>query len=324
MLSQHVDMEDLYITRTIEQSDQSLDEIIQKRYPLVLCGGGDGTAMRIVEQMRRKVKAHREAGEDCRMPKFGLLKLGTGNGWAGQLRVPQKVEPIWALRQLRLEDLQFTEFNMIETEDRLFHFGGFGADAMILNDYINLKNKFTRGLLWKLANSITGYLWATFAVAIPRVAIKKWRINVRVINNSDEPIYRITYSGGAVPLPVKKGEVFFAKPTLIASVGTTENYGFNLKVFPYACRMKGYMHLRLTDTPVFAGIRQIRNIWRGDWESPYLYDYLVKDIIIESDEDMPFQLGGDPEGYRKSARFKVSDFLVDVLDFRKMGQTRRQ
>lgn len=322
MLGQHVDVEDLYITQTIEQSDRSLDEIIEKRYPLVLCGGGDGTAMRIIEQMRRKVEEHRAAGEDCRMPRFGLLKLGTGNGWAGLLRVPRKVKPIWALRQMRPEDLRFTEFNMIETEDRLFHFGGFGADAMILNDYINLKNRFSSGPLWKMANSIAGYLWATFAVAVPRVAIKKWRINVRVINNSDEPVYRVTYSGGEVEAPVKKGEVLFAAPTLIASVGTTENYGFDLKIFPYACRKKGYMHLRLTDTPVLPAMRRLRDIWTGKWESPNLHDFLVKDIIIESDEEMPFQLGGDPEGYRKSARFKVSDFLPDVLDFRKIEKIR--
>ena len=317
MISRHVDIDDVFVTRTIEQSDQSLDEIIERRYPLVLSGGGDGTAMRVIEQMRRKVARRNAAGGDFAVPKFGLLKLGTGNGWAGLLETPGKVEPIWALRQSRAHELKFTPFNMIEAENRLFHFGGFGLDALVLNNYINLKNKFTSGFLWKLANSMAGYLWATFAISAPQVMLRHFALHARIVNNSDDPVYRVGPDGALVELPLKKGETIYDSRTLLIGFGTTTNYGFQLKVYPWACAKPGYMQLRTADTNVPQVIRNIRPIWTGHPGVPGLADWLVKDVIVESAESMPFQLGGDPEGYRERAHFKVSDFTVDMLDFRR-------
>ena len=317
MISKHVDVDDIYITKTIEQSDQSLDEIIQKRYPLVLCGGGDGTAMRIVEQMRLKVGRLNQAGGDYRMPRFGLLKLGTGNGWAGLLETPPKVEPIWALRQRREDELKFTAFNMIQCDERLFHFGGFGLDAMILNNYIELKNKFSKGFMWKVSNSMAGYLYATFFQAAPRLLRHKYEVKARVINNADGPIYRAYPHRPLEQLTVKKGETIFEGPVMLVGAATTSNYGFNLKTYPYACLKPGYMNLRTALVSIPATIWNIRQVWKGVWNYDGIKDWLVQDVIIETETDMPFQLGGDPEGYRNRVRFQVSDFTVDVLDFRK-------
>jgi len=317
MIAKHVDVDDIYITRTVEQSDQSLDDIIQKRYPLVLSGGGDGTAMRVIEQMRLKVNRLNAAGGDYRMPQFGLLKLGTGNGWAGLLRVPRKVEPIWALRRLRDHELRFTPFNMMESEGRLFHFGGMGVDALVLNDYINLKNKFTTGFMWKLVNSLLGYLIALISRSIPQTIFKKFAVYVKVTNMSDEPIYRITCSKGLEELPIKKGETIYEGRSLIAGFATTENYGFNLKAYPFACAKPGYFQLRLADLTVVQVLSHTKRVWVGKWEVPGLRDFMVKDIHIESKVDVPFQLGGDPEGYRREARVKTSDFVVEMLDFRR-------
>jgi len=317
MISQHVDVDDIYITRTVEQSDQSLDDIIRKRYPLVLSGGGDGTAMRVIEQMRLKVNRLNAEGGDFQMPKFGLLKLGTGNGWAGLLKVPLKVKPIWALRQLRTPELVFTRFDMMEAEGRMFHFGGMGVDALVLNDYINLKNKFKTGYLWKLVNSLFGYVIALVMRSIPNVLIKKFAVYVRVINLSDDPVFRISRSKGLEELPIKKGDLIYEGRSLIAGFATTENYGFGLKVYPFACAKPGYFQLRLADVTVPHVLSHIRTIWRGTWEAPGLHDFMVKHVRIESDVDIPFQLGGDPEGYRRAVEVKTSDYVAEMLDFRR-------
>jgi len=248
MISQHVDVEDVYVTQTIEQSDQSLDEIIEKRYPLVLCGGGDGTAMRIMEQMHRKIAAHNAAGGDYRLPRFGLLKLGTGNGWAGLLRVPPRVQPIWALRQHQEPELTFSSFNMMEAEGRLFHFGGFGVDALVLNDYINFKRRFTKGFMWRVANSLLGYLTTLATKSVPSVLISKFRVHTRVYNDSDEPVYKVSLVDGAQQLDCKRGDLLYEGPALIVGFGTTTSYGFDLKVYPFALDKPGYFQLR-TDRP---------------------------------------------------------------------------
>jgi len=317
MLGKHVDVEDLYITRTVEQSDESIDEIIECRYPLVFCGGGDGTAMRVMEQMHKKVIAHNEAGGSYEVPKFGLLKLGTGNGWAGLLNVPPHVKPIWAIRRARsVGELTFATFNMIECDDRLFHFGGFGVDALILNDYIDLKRWFTKGPLWRVGNSLWCYLLALVFKSIPKVLKSGFMMNVRITNESDEPVYRVSHTGGIQESPFAKGDVLYEGPTLIVGLATTCNYGFKLKVYPHALKKPGYMNLRLCCAPVPTILRNIRKLWLGRYEHPDLYDFLVKDVSVELEEEAPFQLGGDPEGYRKGGRFRVSDLTVDVLDFR--------
>lgn len=318
MVSHHVNIEDIYITHTIEQSDQSLDEVIEKRYALVLCGGGDGTAMRIIEQMYKKVQAHNKAGGDYQMPRLGILKLGTGNGWAGLLEVPPKVEPIWAIRGLRENELKFTQFNMIEADDRLCHFGGFGYDAMILNDYIELKAHFPEGFLHGVSNSLPGYLVTIFGYSIPKVLIRGFSMKVRITNNSDAPIYRMTHSKGAEEVGVSKGETIYEGRTTFIGAATTCNYGFQFVMYPFAVEKTGYMHLRVTSISSITTVLNLRRIWQGKYENLEMNDFLVKDVRVEIEKDAPFQLGGDPEGYRREVNLKVADFMVEMLDFRKM------
>lgn len=316
-ISHHVDIEDIYVTRTIEQSDQSLDEIIEKRYPLLMCGGGDGTVMRIIEQVIKKVAMHNKSGQDYKVPRFGMLKLGTGNGWSGLLRVPPGVKPIWHVRQNRPEELVYSSFHMIESEGRLFHFGGFGVDALILNDYIELKRKFSSGFMWKLINSLAGYLIAIAFKSLPSVLFKGFKINSKITNLSDEPVYRAYPSREWEELPAKKGEVIFEGPVDATIFGTTSDYGFGLKVMPFAMDKEGYFCIKSTQAGPLHLLRNVKKIWNGTLEGPKIFDFMVKHVKLEIQEDAPFQLGGDPEGYRKSIELKIADFMPELLDFRR-------
>ncbi|MDY6935303.1 MAG: diacylglycerol kinase family protein [Spirochaetota bacterium] len=315
LFHRHVDVDDIYVTHTIEQSDQCLDEIIEKGYSLILCGGGDGTAMRIIEQIHLKVEACNKAGGDYEMPKFGILKLGTGNAWAGLLGVPKGVKPIWKIQPLAFEELTYETFNMIEAEGRMFHFGGFGIDALILNDYLKLKNRFTKGILWKISNTLAGYFAATLFKSIPHILFKGFKLNVRIINDSNSPVYSASYSKGIREIPLKRGDVIYQGSVDTVIFGTTSDFGYKLKVMPFARAKSGYMNLRITNVNALKMLSQLRSIWLGKWEHRKLYDFLVRDIIIEIEQSAPFQLGGDPEGYRNNLHIKISDFTPCVLDF---------
>lgn len=312
MMRRCVPDDDLFVTQTVEQSDACLDEIIVKRYPLVFCGGGDGTAMRIIEQLFRHVKRRRSEGEDVAMPRIGILKLGTGNGWAGQLEVPPKTEPIERFRRGRAE--RFSTFHMVMVEDRLAHMGGVGLDAGVLNDYIDMKNKYTKGFMWKMANSVFGYFFTIFFRSIPKFFKKGPSFSARIFNNSDETIYRINGQDQPEPIDVKKGELLHEGVLKWVGFATTENFGFNLKVFPFASTMPGYIHLRLIWTPISVLVAHIPSIWTGKFRKNSA-DFLIKSVVIESDNEMPFQLGGDPEGYRKQIVVELAPDTVEVLDF---------
>ncbi len=318
MVSKHVDIEDIYVTRTIEQSDQSLDEIIEKGYPLVLCGGGDGTVMRIIEQMIKKVKTHNAAGRNYTVPKFGILKLGTGNGWAGLLDTPDGVKPIWAIRQRTLDKLVYASFHMIEADGRFFHFGGFGLDALVLNDYIDLKKKYNEGWQWKVSNSLAGYLIAIVGKSLPKILLKGFGINIRIINESNEPVYQVSHSGGITETSFKKGDTLLESHCDATIFGTTSDYGFKLRVMPFAMAKDGYFHLRSADIGGAKNLRYLKELWTGTLEHERIFDFLVKEVRLEVDGEAPFQLGGDPEGYRDGVHLKISDFKAEILDFRKI------
>jgi len=313
-IGSHVPPEDLFVTRTVEQSDECLVDIVQKRYPLVFCGGGDGTAMRIIEQLIRHVKRLNAEGGDFVVPKVGLLKLGTGNGWAGMVKSPKNVEPIEFIKSGGQPG--FAPFHLIRTGDRLAHMGGIGADAAVLNDYIQFKNKYPSGFMWKVANSVFGYFFAAFTRTIPRFARGVGRIEVRVFSDSDDPVFRVSHSRGVEETTLKKGDVIYEGTALIVMFGTTDNYGFNLRAFPFSTVKPGFMHLRIIETSIPRILINLPSNWKGTWEHPTMSHFLARRIRIESKADVPFQLGGDPEGYRTAINLEVTDETIDVMDFR--------
>ncbi len=314
--SKYMKADDIYVTHSIEEADQSMDKIIEKRYPLVLCGGGDGTVMRIIEQMNLRVKERNRDGGDYKIPKFCILKLGTGNAISGLLEVPKGAQPILSVRQSAEEELNFKRFNIIEADKRIFHFGGFGIDALVVNDHIDFKNRFSKGFMWRLTNTLAGYFMAVILKSIPKVVLHGFKLNIRIINDSDSPVYKATHSRGIEETPFKKGDVIFEGPADVVVFGTTTDFGYKLRAMPFAFAKPGYFNLRLGDTGVFKLLLNLRPLWKGTIEHPGLYDFLVQKVKIEFDEKAPLQLGGDPEGYRKELHLKISNYTPDILDFR--------
>ena len=77
MLDQIVRSGDLFVSRSLEEGHEIAQTIVDRGYPTVLTGGGDGT----FTQMVTWVTEHAERTGKPR-PRFGLLKLGTGNALA--------------------------------------------------------------------------------------------------------------------------------------------------------------------------------------------------------------------------------------------------
>src|SRR4051812_1015476 len=62
------------VTRTLEDARRWIRDDLAHALPaLLLSGGGDGTAVALLNELR---------GHNLTVPAFGLLPLGTGNGWA--------------------------------------------------------------------------------------------------------------------------------------------------------------------------------------------------------------------------------------------------
>ena len=314
----HVDEMDLYITHDFEECDQSLDEIIKKRYPLIFCGGGDGTVMRIIEQYCFKLRELKRRHKDYKMPRFAILKLGTGNALAGVLGMPGKAEPINMVKETIDGEISFKKFNIIESGNRMFHFGGLGVDALVLNDYLDIKKRFSKGFMYKLSNTLAGYFAAIFLKSVPKIMFRGFKLKVRIINESAAPVYKVSNSRGIEDAHIMHGSVIYEGPADAVIFGTTTDFGYKLKVMPFAFVKPGYFHLKIANTGVLKMLANIRSLWLGTWEDAKLYDYLANNIKIYIDGDAPLELGGDPEGYVKELNLRISDFTQEFLSFSKI------
>src|SRR6187397_1417486 len=76
-LDQIVQSGDLFVSRSLQEGKEIARLIVERGYPTVLTGGGDGTFVQMVSWI---AKVAEETGRT--MPRFGLLKLGTGNAMA--------------------------------------------------------------------------------------------------------------------------------------------------------------------------------------------------------------------------------------------------
>src|SRR5689334_20473631 len=80
-LSHVVAREDLFVSRSELEGRGIARKVVERRYDIVFCGGGDGTFMAFANEILREAqRAHAPA------PRFGVLRLGTGNGLAAVVR----------------------------------------------------------------------------------------------------------------------------------------------------------------------------------------------------------------------------------------------
>ena len=311
----------LYSAKTLEEAQNHIRDIIDRGYGKIVCGGGDGTVVQILNQVRAYIDEKnaslqglsgqmKEKFREVQWPKIGILKLGTGNAWAS---VVGSRKPKSMLADMKNAALKLSRFNLIESENRVFHFAGLGYDARVLNDYNTLRLRYGKGLFKSYWNGLAGYLSAIFFKSLPFELRRKRPPLVRVISNCDE-VYSAAHSSGIQRLSLKAGETMYEGPVNVLGAATTPNYGFNLIAFPFARVKPDFMNFRLISSNALELIGHMRSMWQGTYESCGIKDFLARDVTLEFSEPMPFQIGGDGQGFREKLRMRVSDLAVEVID----------
>ena len=97
-------------------------------------------------------------------------------------------------------------------------------------------------------------------------------------------------------------------------MGTIPFYGYKMKVFPFAQRRTDRFHLRISTASISYLLSHLPGIWNGSLRSDKFIDFLVEGVRLESDEPMPYQIGGDAAGYRKELEVRLSERSFRVLD----------
>ncbi|HET9955691.1 MAG TPA: diacylglycerol kinase family protein [Polyangiaceae bacterium] len=301
---------DLFVSRSLSDAKEIAKTLVQRRYGTVLTGGGDGTFTVMVTEV---VHEARRTGRP--LPRFGLLKLGTGNSlaWvvgAGEVKGGELDADIEHLAQ----HAGSRTLRLIEVEGIISPFCGLGADARVLADYGAVKERLSRGRLGRrLAPGAVSYTVAAVTRSLPQQVLGRMP-HCRIVN-AGEPVLRMGAKGSVVGRPIERGEVVYEGPARLAAMSTIPYYGYGFRMFPYAEERPDRMHLRVATISPLQFVRHFAEIWRGSFEDPgSVFDYLVEAIDIELDPPTPFQIGGDSRGDRSKLHVALCKNPVELVD----------
>ncbi len=294
------------LTRTPEEIDEWLRILPEPR--CILSAGGDGTAMALLTALRRVKKS------GAPFPTVGLLKLGTGNGWARATGAMKLGETLRLLAD-RSGPLPTRDFGIVDVEGQLCPFAGSGWDGMILNDYKE-QLKETKAATF-LTKSVYGYLLSIVTRTVPKTVMQSRP--TMVVENLGDDAYTIDREGNLVLLPdVKRGTVLYEGTFGVTGFATTADYGGGFRAFPFAERLPGYGNFRVYDGHPLRALSMIRELWFGRHPMPGMSDWFTTGIRMTFGRRVPLQIGGDAVGERRVVEYRLADEKVPLLDWRRL------
>jgi len=330
-LENFVPPEDLFFSRSFDDARRIARTVLDRGYRTVLTGGGDGTFVGYVNLMYAEAEARqafsssggaalRTAPVRVALPRVGVLKLGTGNSLAGFSGASSRrvgvVEDI--LRAQSGEITASRPLHLLSHEGKRAPFAGMGIDAAVLNDYVSVKENLAGTRLQFAATGGLGYFCAVVGKTIPTVLAQRSAPNVEVLNLGGLA-WQLGQGGLPVGRQIEHGEILYRGPCRLAAAGTVPCYGYGLQIFPHALRSPGRFQLRLTAMGVPRILGNLRKIWKGQTPRTGLFDFSCTKVQITFDRDMPLQVGGDAEGYRKQLVLEMADEPIELLDFAARG-----
>jgi diacylglycerol kinase family enzyme len=276
----------------------------------VLTGGGDGTFVQTVTVITQVAA---ELGKP--RPRFGLLRLGTGNAlaWVLGAQNPRGRGVVADLARLRNEGGS-RKLRLLEVEGLLTPFAGVGIDSIALAHFNRTKELFrSTPLLRRFGRGGAAYFVSIVGRTMPEYLFRS-HPQVRIVNEGDE-VVRLGVDGRPVGDPIVRGEVVYAGPTRLVGMSTIPYWGFGARIFPYADEREDRFHLRVADVGSVEVALHIRAIWRGTYQPDTVHDFLAERVSVHFEAPMPLQIGGDEVGVRRVIRARLAADPIDVVDY---------
>ncbi len=314
-LSHVVPEGDLFLSRSELDARRIAQTVVDRGYQTVFLGGGDGTLTCFVNEVLGEVNRRRRY-HSTPTPRFGILKLGTGNSLATWVKAsPTKGDGFLddVLRARSGEVPGTRAIDLLLIDGKRAPFAGLGMDGQLLNDYIKLKNSFAEGPLARLMSGPGGYFTSVALKTVPYYLANSNSVDCEIVNHGS-----VAWRMGADGKPVETfgpGSTLFKGALMMAAAGTIPFYGYELKMFPFAGKRRGMFDLRVGKIPAAKILANLPGLWSGTWFPEGLHDFLASDVSVRFSRPMPFQIAGDAEGYRDELRLQTSAEAIEVCDF---------
>ena len=278
--------DNLYVSRSLGDSSAIARDVVERGFDAVLLGGGDGTFVQCLTDLRTHARCRGAA-----LPSLGVLRLGTGNAMASTLGAsPPTVEGL--RRDLaRAQSIARNPLNLIEVDGRLTPFAGIGLDAQILEDFQAMTKALDAFGIGRGLGPGVRYALAVGLKSIPRFLARELQEVVAI--NLGSPAYRMGVNGERIGEPIAQGQILFRGRCSIASGSTIPYYGLGLKMFPFAQSLPDRFHLRCASSSAVEILGNLPSVWRGEYGSDTVGDFLVDKVELRLEHPAPIQIGGD-------------------------------
>lgn len=314
-LSHVVPQGDLFLSRSELDGRRIAQTVVDRGYHTVFLGGGDGTVTNFVNEILSEVSRRRKH-HPTPTPRFGVLKLGTGNSVAALVKAsPTRGDGILddVLRARSGEVPGTRTVDLLLIDGKRAPFAGLGVDGQLLNDYISVKKTFSEGPLAKLMSGPGGYFTSVAFKTVPHYLLNSNSVDCEVINEG--PVAWRMGADGSPAETFGPGATLFKGPLMMAAAGTVPFYGYELKMFPFAGKRRGMFDLRVGKMPTAQILANLPGLWNGTWFPEGLHDFLASDVSIRFSRPMPFQIAGDAEGHREELRIQTAAESIELCDF---------
>ena len=302
--------DDLFLSRTADDARNIARTVIDRRYRTVFTGGGDGTFVSFVTEILDTVRN----GAASLLPRFGVLKLGTGNALAGMVGATGGEGILDDVLRARAGEVpSVRRVDLIEHEGRITPFAGIGLDAAVLNDYCSFKRRLGEGRLKRLGTGMPGYALSVATRTLPHYLVHRKAPEIEVVNGRG--VAALLGPDGKPVREFAPGELIFRGPASMCAASTVPFYGFNLKMFPFAGSAPGKMQLRVSNIGPITALTHLDAIWKGRFRHPEISDFLVEEVVIRANQPLPLQVGGDAEGYRDEVRLGLAPQQIEMVDY---------
>ncbi len=330
----------ILLSRSLAELSDFAAELVADPPDLVLSAGGDGTAIALLNALRAASvrgatdAAHGKAprprdgalaparprSQRPRLgPPIGTLKLGTGNAWANVTGAPHWKNALALVRSLIVADVAppVRAFDLVEVEGKVAHFTGTGWDAELVDDF-HAQKRGPGVLPPGRRHGLLGYLHGLLTRTVPR-NLATPQAEVEIVNTGADAM-TLDDEGRPVRLvgPSGAGEVLYSGPTSVCGIGTTPEWGFGFRAFPFAGVSEGRFHLRNYNAKALEGLLSSPKLWRGVHPLPKMDTWLLTRARLRFSREVPFQMGGDLLGHRDVIEYGIAPEHVAIVDWARL------
>ena len=250
------------ITEYIGHASEIVEETIARNFDIIVAAGGDGT----INEVASKVLEHKKI--------LGILPLGSGNGLARFLDIPQSLkEAILLINKLKTDKIDSAYFN----NKCFFNLAGMGFDAHLSAAFSKDKKRGLTGYIKLSLKEVFNYKDELYVLNIDGVEYKRKAFAITIANSS------------------QYGNNVYIAPNASVKDGLLD-----------VCIIKPFSLLKL---PVLSYV-----MLKGKAETSDMIEIIKgRDIKIYREQEGPVHVDGEPLRMGKEIEAKINPLSLEVI-----------